>query len=122
MDQEDQGDHNPPWWTRTGFYILLMSSQTHRLSPIVSTVIGSTPPLPLQVSSLCSVTARGHSLSWHTTALPALAIATVAPLGHGQLSYSTALVADVNALGFQAMFAPPRWFLLAPAPPLFLFH
>ena len=24
MDQEDQGDHNPPWWTRTGFYILLM--------------------------------------------------------------------------------------------------
>ena len=24
MDQEDQGDHNPPWWTRSGFYILLM--------------------------------------------------------------------------------------------------
>jgi len=24
VDQEDQGDHNPPWWTRTGFYILLM--------------------------------------------------------------------------------------------------
>jgi len=25
VDQEDQGDHNPPWWTRTGFYILLMA-------------------------------------------------------------------------------------------------
>jgi len=24
VDQEDQGDHNPPWWTRSGFYILLM--------------------------------------------------------------------------------------------------
>ena len=24
VDQEDQGDHNPPWWTRTGFYISLM--------------------------------------------------------------------------------------------------
>jgi len=24
VDQEDQGDHNPAWWTRTGFYILLM--------------------------------------------------------------------------------------------------
>jgi len=24
VDQGDQGDHNPPWWTRTGFYILLM--------------------------------------------------------------------------------------------------
>jgi len=24
VDQEAQGDHNPPWWTRTGFYILLM--------------------------------------------------------------------------------------------------
>jgi len=26
VDQEDQGDHNPPWWTRTGFYILLMKA------------------------------------------------------------------------------------------------
>ena len=25
MDQEDQRDHNPSWWTRSGFYILLMS-------------------------------------------------------------------------------------------------
>ena len=25
MDQEDKGDHNPPWWTRRGFNILLMS-------------------------------------------------------------------------------------------------
>ena len=24
MDQEDQRDHNPPWWTSRGFYILLM--------------------------------------------------------------------------------------------------
>jgi len=34
VDQEDQGDHNPPWWTRSGFYILLMDGQL-------------TPPLPL---------------------------------------------------------------------------
>jgi len=27
LDQEDQGDHNRPWWTMTGFYILLMFSQ-----------------------------------------------------------------------------------------------
>jgi len=27
VDQEDQGDHNPPWWTRSGFYILLMRSK-----------------------------------------------------------------------------------------------
>ena len=26
MDQEDQGDHNPPWTTRSGFYIWLMFS------------------------------------------------------------------------------------------------
>ena len=24
MNQEDQGDHNSPWWTRSSFYILLM--------------------------------------------------------------------------------------------------
>jgi len=24
VDQEDLVDHNPPWWTRSGFYILLM--------------------------------------------------------------------------------------------------
>jgi len=24
VDQEGQGDHNPPWWTTSGFYILLM--------------------------------------------------------------------------------------------------
>jgi len=29
VDQEDQGDNNPPWWTRSGFYILLM----HSVSP-----------------------------------------------------------------------------------------
>jgi len=28
VDQEDQGDHNPPWWTWSGFYILLMSCIT----------------------------------------------------------------------------------------------
>jgi len=27
VDQADQGDHNPPWWTRTGFYILLMGGR-----------------------------------------------------------------------------------------------
>jgi len=24
LDQEGQGNNNPPWWTRIGFYILLM--------------------------------------------------------------------------------------------------
>ena len=27
VDQEDQGDHNPPWWTSSGFYILLMKDR-----------------------------------------------------------------------------------------------
>ena len=27
MDQVDHGYHNPPWWTRTGFNILLMGLQ-----------------------------------------------------------------------------------------------
>jgi len=39
-----------------------LPSQTRTRLPIVSTVIGSTPPLPLQVSSRCSVTATIHSL------------------------------------------------------------
>jgi len=26
VDQEDRGDHNPTWCTRTGFYILLMEA------------------------------------------------------------------------------------------------
>jgi len=33
VDQEDQGDHNPPWWTRSGFYIVLMHD--HELLAIV---------------------------------------------------------------------------------------
>ena len=45
-----------------------LPSQTRTRLPIVSTVIGSTPPLPLQVSSGCSVTATIHSLGWHPTA------------------------------------------------------
>jgi len=28
VDQENQGNDNPPWWTRTGFYILLMKMAT----------------------------------------------------------------------------------------------
>jgi len=76
-----------------------LPTQTRTRLQIVSTVTGSTPPLPLQVSSRCSVTATIHSLGWHPTAFAALAIATVAPLGCAQLSYCTASVADVNALG-----------------------
>ena len=29
----DQGDHNPPWWTRSGFYILLMNALLDHLFP-----------------------------------------------------------------------------------------
>jgi len=25
VDPKNHGDHNPPWWTRRGFYILLMN-------------------------------------------------------------------------------------------------
>jgi len=46
-----------------------LPSQTRTRLAIVSTVIGSTPPLLLQVSSRCSVTATIHSLGWHPTAL-----------------------------------------------------
>jgi len=84
---------------RSLHFRLRLPSQTRTRLPIVSTVIGSTPPLPFQVSSRCSVTATVHSLGWHPTALAALAIATVAPLGYAQSSYCTASVADVNALG-----------------------
>jgi len=76
-----------------------LPSQTSTRLPIVSTVIWFTPPLPLQVSSRNSVTATFHSLVWHPTALAALAIATVAPLGYPQSSYCPAPGADVNALG-----------------------
>ena len=47
-----------------------LPSQTWIQLPIVSTVIGSTPRLPLQVSSRCSVTATVHSLG--CTLLPQL--------------------------------------------------
>jgi len=77
-----------------------LPSQTRTWLTIVSTVIGSTPPLLLQVSSRSSVRATVHLLGWHPTAFAALAIATVALLGYSQSSYCTASVADVNALGF----------------------
>jgi len=76
-----------------------LSSQTHTRLPIVLTVIGSNPPLPLQVSSRCSVTATVLSLGWHPTGFAAQAIAMVAPLGYAQSSYCTTSVADVNAFG-----------------------
>jgi len=41
VDQEDQGDHNPPWWTRTSFYILLM-----KLRERVGEAIPFTPRKP----------------------------------------------------------------------------
>jgi len=87
-----------------------LPSQTRSRLPIVSTAIGSTPPLPPQVSSRCSVTATIHSLGWHPTAFAALAIATVAPLGYAQSSYCTASVADVNALGSWVMVATSQRF------------
>jgi len=87
-----------------------LPSQTRTRLPIVSTVIGSTPPPPLQVSSRCSVTATVHSFGWHPTAFAALAIATVAPFGYPLSSYCTALVADVNALGSRVMLGTPHRF------------
>jgi len=36
VDQEDQEDHNPPWWTRTGFYILLMKGGVGATKTIVA--------------------------------------------------------------------------------------
>jgi len=64
-----------------------LPSETLTRLPTVSTVIGSTPPLPLQVSSRCSVTATIYSLGWDPTAFATLVIATVAPLGYAQSSY-----------------------------------
>jgi len=75
---------------------------------MVSTVIGSTPPPPLQVSSRCSVTAIVHSLGWHPTASATLAIATVAPLIYAQSLYWTASVKDVNALCSRVMSTTPH--------------
>ena len=41
MDQEDQGNHNPPWWTRSRFCILLMSptqGEVDEHTPIVKSL------------------------------------------------------------------------------------
>jgi len=91
------------------FHWRLPSQKRTRL-PIVSTVIGSTPPPPLQVSSRCSVTATVHSLGWHPTAFAALGITTVPPIGYAQSSYCTASVAYVNALRSRVIFATPHRF------------
>jgi len=46
VDKEDQGDHNPPWWTRSGFYILLICILQD------ATMIGTTKDLlPRQTQS-----------------------------------------------------------------------
>jgi len=85
-----------------------LPSQTRTRLPIVSTVIGSTPLLPLQVSSSCSVTATVHSLGLHPTAFAAVAITTVPPLCYAESSYCTASVEDVNALGSRVMSTTPH--------------
>jgi len=89
---------------------LRLPSETHTRFLIVSTVIGSTPPLPLQVSSPCSVTATIHSLGWHPTApSPHLAISPRSgPSGYAQSSYCTVSVSDVNTLGSCVMLATPQ--------------
>jgi len=40
VDQDDQGDHNLSWWTRTGFYILLMLAAYPRV--VIKTNISHT--------------------------------------------------------------------------------
>ena len=35
MDQEDQGDHNPSWWPRTCFYILLILCELGMISELI---------------------------------------------------------------------------------------
>jgi len=103
-----------------------LPSQTRTRLPIVSTVIGSTPPLPPSgfVPSL------GYSYNPLTRLAPYCPFtlrrprpfSTVAPLGYAQSSYCTASVADVNALGSRVMHATPQRFIVAPAPPLFFFY
>jgi len=85
-----------------------LPNQPRTCLAIVSTVIGSTTPSTLQVSSRCAVTATVHSLGWHPTPFTTQAIPTVTPLGYAQLLYCTTLVADVNALGSRVMFAMPH--------------
>jgi len=100
-----------------------LPSQTRPGLPIVSTLIGSTPPLTLQDSSRCSVTATIHSLGCHPTA-PSLHLA-ISPRLHPSVTLSRRI-------------ALPRWrmstpwvlsnacnattVLVAPAPPLFFFY
>jgi len=52
---------------RSLHFRLRLPCQARTGLPIISTVIGATPPLPLQVSSRCSVTATIHSLGWYPT-------------------------------------------------------
>jgi len=39
VDLEDQGDHNPPWRTRSGFYIFLMHARQQSTKLPIATVI-----------------------------------------------------------------------------------
>ena len=57
MDQEDQGDHNPPWWTRGGFYLLLMTTD---VCTIDFSSIGR-PTEDARVKDMCS---GDHSISY----------------------------------------------------------
>jgi len=105
---------------------LRLPSQTRTRLPIVSTVIGSTPPLP--PSGL--VPLRGYSYNPLTRLAPYCPFSlrpprdfsTGAPFGYAQLSYCTASVVDVNALGSRVMYPTPRPFIVTPPPPLFFFY
>jgi len=85
-------------------------------------VIGSTPPLPPQVSSRCSVTATMDSLGWHPTALTAPAMVTVTPLGYFRVFVLHCLSGGCQRLGFLSNLCNARTVLVATAPPLFFFH
>jgi len=80
-----------------------LPSQTRTRIPIVSTVIGSIPPIPPQ--GLVPLLGYSYNpLTWLAPYCPITLrrprdFSTVAPLGYAQLSYCTVSLADVNALG-----------------------
>ena len=53
VDQEDQGDHNPLWWTSTGIYILLMSSY-HESPGTINTLLIKNIGILITNSYYCS--------------------------------------------------------------------
>ena len=67
MAQEDQWVHDPPWWTRTGFYILLMKRPLAAPRIACTLPTSNQAPTRLSASSPSLLAFRAQDLSCHVT-------------------------------------------------------